>query len=66
MSYIGHPIVNDSLYNKTPFKVKTIEQVLQAYKLQFATLRNDDIIKLEIEPDGDIKKVLKYLRSIKK
>ena len=65
MSYIGHPIVNDTLYNKTKFKVKTTEQVLQAYKLQFATLNNDDIIKLEIEPDEDIKKVLKFLRSNK-
>lgn len=65
MSHIGHPIVNDTLYNKTKFKVKTTEQVLQAYKLQFATLNNDDIIKLEIEPDEDIKKVLKFLRSNK-
>jgi 23S rRNA pseudouridine1911/1915/1917 synthase len=65
MNHIGHPIVNDSLYNKTKFKVKTTEQVLQAYKLQFATINNDDIIKLEIEPDEDIKKVLKFLRSNK-
>jgi 23S rRNA pseudouridine1911/1915/1917 synthase len=65
MNHIGHPVVNDSLYNKTKFKVKTTEQVLQAYKLQFATLNNDDIIKLEIEPDEDIKKVLKFLRSNK-
>ncbi len=63
MNYISHPIVNDSLYNKTPFKVKTTEQVLQAYKLQFATLKNNDIIELEIEQDDDIQKVLKYLRS---
>ncbi len=63
MNYINHPLVNDSLYNKIPFKVKTTNQVLQAYKLQFAALKNDDIIRLEIEPDSDIKKVLKYLRS---
>ncbi len=63
MSYISHPIVNDSLYNKQPFKVKTQEQVLQAYKLKFAALKNDDIIELEINPDKDIQKVLKYLRS---
>lgn len=63
MNYIGHPIVNDSLYNKAPFKVKTIEQVLQSYSLKFTTLKNDDIIDLEIEQDDDIKKVLKYLRS---
>lgn len=63
MNYIGHPIVNDGLYNKIPFKVKTTEQVLQAYKLRFAALKNDDIIELEIERDNDIRKVLKYLRS---
>lgn len=63
MNYISHPIVNDSLYDKTPFKVKTTQQVLQAYKLKFATLKNNDIIELEIKPDNDIEKVLKFLRS---
>ncbi len=63
MSHIGHPIINDTLYNKTPFKVKTTEQVLQAYKLKFTALKNDDIIELEIKPDEDIQKVLKFLRS---
>lgn len=63
MSYIGHPIINDSLYNKIPFKVKTTEQVLQAYKLKFTALKNNDIIELEIKPDNDIEKVLKFLRS---
>ncbi len=66
MSHIGHPIVNDSLYNKIPFKVKTTEQLLQSYSLQFATLDNNDIINLEIKPDNDIEKVLKYLRSNQK
>ncbi len=63
MSHIGHAIINDSLYNKCPFKVKTIEQVLQSYKLEFATLKNGDIINLELAQDNDIEKVLKYLRS---
>lgn len=66
MSHIGHPIVNDSLYNKIPFKVKTTEQLLQSYSLQFATLDKNDIINLEIKPDNDIEKVLKYLRSNQK
>lgn len=65
MSYINHPIVNDSLYNKSHFKVKTTEQVLQAYKLEFTSLNVNDIIKLEINPDYDIEKVLKFLRSSK-
>lgn len=63
MNYIGHSIVNDTLYNKTPFKVKTTEQVLQSYSLKFTTLKNNDIIELEVEQDEDIQKVLKYLRS---
>ena len=63
LSYTGHPIVNDSLYNPNLLKVKTQEQVLQAYKLKFTALKNDDIINLEISPDVDIEKVLKYLRS---
>ena len=63
MNYIGHPIVNDTLYAKIPFKVKTTEQVLQSYSLKFATLKSDDIIELEIEQDEDVQKVLKYLRS---
>ena len=63
MNHIGHPLVNDSLYAKIPFKVKTTEQVLQSYKLKFATLKSDDIIELEIPQDDDIQRVLKYLRS---
>ncbi len=63
MNHIGHPIVNDSLYAKLQFKVKTAEQVLQSYSLKFATLKSDDIIELEIEQDEDVQKVLKYLRS---
>lgn len=65
MSHIGHPIINDSLYNKEKFKIKTIEQVLQAYKLQFTTMNNNDIINLEINIDDEIEKILKYLRSLK-
>ena len=65
MSHIGHPVVNDSLYAKIPFKVKTTEQVLQSFYLKFTTLKNNDIIECEIENDCDLTKVLKYLRSIK-
>ncbi|MBQ4122773.1 RluA family pseudouridine synthase [bacterium] len=65
MSHIGHPIVNDSLYTKLPFKVKTIEQVLQSYSLKFTTLKNNDIIELEIPPDVDLEKTLRFLRSNK-
>lgn len=65
MSYIKHPIVNDTQYSGGGFKVKTQEQVLQAYKLTFTKPFSDDIIELEIEPDEKIQKVLRYLKSQK-
>ena len=65
MSHIGHPIVNDTLYAKIPFKVKTTEQVLQSFYLKFTTPKNNDIIECTIDNDNDLNKVLKYLRSIK-
>lgn len=63
LSYIHHPILNDSLYGGGNFKVKTQEQVLQAYKLAFTKPFSSDIIELEIEPDEKIKKVLSYLEA---
>ena len=66
MNYINHPIINDSLYNKIPFKIKTQEQVLQSYYIQCKSLKKDDIIELKINPDNDIEKVLNFLRRNKK
>lgn len=63
LSYIHHPILNDTLYGSGLFKVKTQEQVLQSYKLTFTKPFSSDIIELEIEPDEKIKKVLNYLES---
>lgn len=65
LSYIKHPILNDSLYGGGNFKVKTQEQVLQSYKLTFTKPFCSDIIELEIEPDEKFKKVLKYLENQK-
>lgn len=65
LSHLKHPIINDSLYGGGNFKVKTQEQVLQAYKLHFTKPFSEDIIELEIEPDEKIKKVLKYLEQEK-
>ena len=62
--YINHPIVNDSLYGAKKFKVKTTEQVLQAYSLCFMNLKNE-IIEIKIDEDEDLQKVLRYLRSKK-
>ena len=65
LSYFRTPIFNDTLYGARPEKIKTQEQVLQAYKLQFTKPKSNEIINLEIEPDEKIQKVLKYLRSQK-
>jgi 23S rRNA pseudouridine1911/1915/1917 synthase len=65
LSYLKHPIINDTLYCSNNFKVKTQEQVLQSYKLLFTKPFSNDIIKLEIEPDEKIKKVLTYLKNKK-
>ena len=63
MSYIKHPVFNDTLYGAGQSKVKTEEQVLQSYFLRFTKPFGDEIIELQIEPDEKIIKVLKYLRS---
>lgn len=63
MAYIGHPIVNDSLYGGEKIKVKTTEQVLQAYKLSFLPYLSDTSVDIEIPEDNDIIKVLNKLRS---
>ncbi|MEI8128201.1 MAG: RluA family pseudouridine synthase [bacterium] len=65
LSYLKHPILNDSLYGGGIFKVKTQEQVLQSYKLIFTKPFSGDIIELEIEPDEKIKRVLVYLENQK-
>jgi len=65
MSYFRTPVFNDTLYGAKPEKIKTQEQVLQAYKLEFTKPFSNEIIKLQIEPDEKIQKVLKYLRSQK-
>ncbi len=64
MAHIGHPIVNDSLYGGEKIKVKTTEQVLEAYKLSFCIM-NGDRIDIEISSDNDITKVLNKLRDDK-
>ena len=62
MSSIGHPVYNDTLYGFGKVKIKTEEQVLQSYKLEFTKPFTDERISLEIEPDDKIKKILKALK----
>lgn len=60
---MGHPVYNDSLYGFGKMKIKTEEQVLQAYKLEFNKPFEDKRISLEIEKDEKLLKVINYLRG---
>ena len=63
LSHKNHPIYNDTMYGAGTGKVKTDEQVLQSFYLEFTKPFGDEIIKLEIEPDEKIKKVLNYYKN---
>lgn len=63
LSHIGHPIYNDTLYGFGKIKIKTEEQVLEAYKLKFTKPFGDEIIELEIPEDEKILRVLKFLKQ---
>lgn len=63
MSYLKHPIYNDTLYGAGEGKVKTEEQVLQSFYLRFTKPFGNEIIELEIEPDEKIRKVLTYFED---
>ncbi len=62
MSSIGHPVYNDTLYGFGKMKIKTEEQVLQSYKLEFTKPFSEERISLEIPRDEKIEKVLRALR----
>ena len=62
-SYKKHPIYNDTMYGAPQGKVKTQEQVLQSFYLEFQQPFTENIIKLEIPPDEKLDKVLKYFRN---
>ena len=61
LSSIGHPVYNDTLYGFGKMKIKTDEQVLQSYKLEFTKPFTEERIQLEIEPDEKVKKVYNWL-----
>lgn len=63
LSSIGHPVYNDTLYGFGKVKIKTDEQVLQSYKLEFTKPFTTERIILEIPPDDKITKVIKFLQS---
>ena len=63
LSHIGHPVYNDTLYGFGKVKIKTEEQVLEAYKLKFTKPFSDEIIELEIPKDEKLTRVLNYLKQ---
>lgn len=63
MSHQRHPVYNDTLYGAGEGRVKTEEQVLQSYHLEFTKPFDDEKIILEIEPDEKLSKVLTYYRN---
>ena len=63
MASIGHPVYNDTLYGFGKMKIKTEEQVLQSYKLEFTKPFTNERIRLEIPPDEKIQRVISYLSN---
>lgn len=63
MASIGHPVFNDTLYGFGKIKIKTEEQVLQSYKLEFNKPFGEERISLELPPDEKIRKVLNALKG---
>lgn len=63
LSHIGHPVYNDTLYGFGKVKIKTEEQVLEAYKLKFTKPFSNEIIELEIPMDEKLTRVLNYLKQ---
>ena len=61
LSSIGHPVYNDTLYGFGKMKIKTEEQVLQAYKLEFTKPFSTECISLEIPYSDKVTKVLNFL-----
>lgn len=64
LSSISHPVYNDTLYGFGKMKIKTDEQVLESYKLNFPHPFDGGTVSLEIKPDEKIEKVLHYLKSL--
>ena len=63
LSHLKHPIVNDTLYGGEKLKVKTTNQVLMAFHLNFTNLSGENI-DIKIDFDEDLTKTIKYLRGL--
>ena len=63
LSSINHPVYNDTLYGFGKMKIRTEEQVLQSYKLEFPEPFSEHKILLEIPMDAKLQKVLNFLEQ---
>ncbi|MDO5307247.1 MAG: RluA family pseudouridine synthase [bacterium] len=63
LSSINHPVYNDTLYGFGKMKIRTEEQVLQSYKLEFPEPFSENKILLEIPMDAKLQKVLNFLEQ---
>lgn len=63
LASIGHPVYNDTLYGFGKMKIKTEEQVLQSYKLEFTKPFTEERIILEIPKDEKLEKVELFIKS---
>ncbi len=63
LSHLKHPIVNDTLYGGEKLKIKTTNQVLQAFHLNFTNLQGKNV-DIKIDFDEDLKKTINYLRGL--
>ena len=63
LSSINHPVYNDTLYGFGKMKIKTEEQVLQAYRLEFVKPFGDEQLTVEIPQDEKIMRVLRFLEG---
>lgn len=63
LASLNHPVYNDTLYGFGRIRIKTEEQVLQAYKLEFFKPFTEEIVSLEISRDEKVNKVINYLEG---
>ena len=63
LSSINHPVYNDTLYGFGKMKIRTEEQVLQSYNLEFPETFSENKILLEIPMDAKLQKVLNFLEQ---
>lgn len=63
LSSINHPVYNDTLYGFGKMKIRTEEQVLQSYRLEFLEPFSENKILLEIPMDAKLQKVLNFLEQ---